>query len=86
MYHIDHLVWLSFRNYARLDFEPSSNLNVLVGPNAQGKSAILESIYLLATSKSHRTSRDTDMIALAEETARARADVARAWKTTCHWK
>jgi len=50
---------------------------VLVGRNAQGKSAVLEGIYLLATSKSHRTSRDMDMIALGEPWARVAAEVKR---------
>lgn len=67
----------NFRNYANLEFEPSEGLNILVGPNAQGKSAILEAIYLLATSKSHRTSRDMDLIRVGESMARACAEVAR---------
>lgn len=68
----------SFRNYESLTFEPSDGLNVLVGRNAQGKSGILEAIYLLATSKSHRTSRDMDMIRLGDPFARVVADVNRA--------
>src|ERR1035437_6158241 len=67
----------TFRNYIRLDFQPSSGLNILVGQNAQGKSAILEAVYALATSKSHRTSRDVDMIRLGEDIARVCADIAR---------
>lgn len=60
-----------------MGFYPSPDLNVLVGQNAQGKSAILESIYLLATSKSHRTSRDADMIRIGESAARVQADIKR---------
>lgn len=66
-----------FRNYASLDFHPGSGLNVLVGMNGQGKSAVLEAIYMLATSKSHRTSRDTDMIRLEKSSARSLAEVIR---------
>jgi len=66
-----------FRNYESLSFEPSKGLNVLVGRNAQGKSAILEAVYLLATSKSHRTSRDMDLIKLGEGSFRAIAEVRR---------
>lgn len=67
----------NFRNYTSLDFHPSRELNILVGANAQGKSAILEAIYVLATSKSHRTSRDMDLIRLGEDIARVTADVER---------
>lgn len=67
----------NFRNYISLEFEPFGGLNILVGPNAQGKSAILEAIYLLATSKSHRTSRDMDLIRVGENLARVCAEVVR---------
>jgi len=60
-----------------LTFEPSERLNVLVGRNAQGKSAILEAIYLLATSKSHRTSRDMEMVKLGAPFARVVAEIKR---------
>lgn len=68
---------VSFRNYESLRFDPSESLNVLLGRNAQGKSAILEALYLLATSKSHRTSRDMDMIRLADSSARVCAELNR---------
>ncbi len=50
---------------------------MLVGLNAQGKSAVLEALYLLATSKSHRTSRDMDMIRLGDPFSRVLAEVKR---------
>ena len=67
----------SFRNYTELDFTPSSGLNILVGENAQGKSNLLESIYLLTTTKSLRASRDSEMIQRGAEQAVASADVVR---------
>ncbi|NLN74916.1 MAG: DNA replication/repair protein RecF [Armatimonadetes bacterium] len=67
----------NFRNYESLSFEPFEGLNVLAGRNAQGKSAVLEAVYLLATSKSHRTSRDMDMIKLGEDSMRAAAELKR---------
>lgn len=79
--HITALRLANFRNYDRLDFQPAEGLNVIVGPNAQGKSALLESIYLLATSKSHRTSRDSEMIRIGEQFARACAEVNRSART-----
>ena len=67
----------NFRNYEKVEFRPSEGLNVLFGLNAQGKSAMLEAVYLLATSKSHRTSKDMDLIRLGETTARVYAEVNR---------
>ncbi|MFN3652271.1 MAG: DNA replication/repair protein RecF [Armatimonadota bacterium] len=58
-----HLTLQQFRNYPSLRQELSPSLNVFIGQNAQGKSNLLEAVYLLATSKSMRGSRDTEMIA-----------------------
>lgn len=57
------------RNYAQLDLEPAPGLNLLVGPNAQGKSNLLEAIGMLGTGKSFRTSREADVIAHGLELA-----------------
>jgi hypothetical protein len=51
-----------FRNYAELEIEPATGLNVFVGDNAQGKSNLLEGIAMLGTGKSFRTSRDADTV------------------------
>ena len=75
--YISTLSLANFRNYENLEFHPLSGLNILVGLNAQGKSAVLEAIYLLATSKSHRTSRDLDMIRLGENLTRVCAEIIR---------
>lgn len=75
--YIDTLRLSNFRNYEKLDFHPSSGLNLLIGRNAQGKSAVLEAIYFLATSKSHRTSRDMDLIRIGESNSRVFAEVNR---------
>jgi DNA replication and repair protein RecF len=52
----------NFRNYESLDFEPAAGLNVLVGPNAQGKSNLLEALAMLATGKSFRAHRESELI------------------------
>jgi DNA replication and repair protein RecF len=57
-----HLSLLQFRNYASLHQEFSPALNLLIGPNAQGKSNVLEAAYLLATSKSMRGNADVELI------------------------
>jgi DNA replication and repair protein RecF len=59
---LSHLVLANVRNYASLDFAPAPGLNVFVGPNAQGKSNLLESIALLGTGKSFRTSREGEIV------------------------
>ncbi len=51
-----------FRNYSELDIEPIEGVNILVGENAQGKSALVEAIYLLATSRSFRASNESEMV------------------------
>ncbi len=51
-----------YRNYSYLDISFDEKINIFYGDNAQGKTNILESIYLCATSKSHKSSKDRDMI------------------------
>lgn len=51
-----------FRNYSILDIKLNPKINVFVGNNAQGKTNIIESIYALAITKSHRTHVDTNLI------------------------
>lgn len=53
-----------FRNYNDLHLHFDSNLNIIYGDNAQGKTNILEAIYVCATTKSHRTSSSKEMIQL----------------------
>lgn len=52
--HLAHLRLRDFRNYARLDADFSPGFQLLLGDNAQGKTNILEAIYLLATLRSFR--------------------------------
>src|SRR5436309_16140435 len=66
---IRHLSLLHFRNYPALQHEFAPGLNLIVGPNAQGKSNLLEAVYLLATTKSMRGGRDSEMIAWDQNVA-----------------
>ena len=52
-----------FRNLASAEIELGPRLNVLQGDNGQGKTNLLEAVYVVATSKSFRTSRLADAIA-----------------------
>ena len=60
--YIDSLALQNFRNYEKLDMRFSDNINILYGDNAQGKTNILEAVFMSATTKSHRNSKDKDII------------------------
>lgn len=53
----------NFRNYELQKIDFDSGTNILYGDNAQGKTNILEAVYLSGTTKSHRGSKDQEMIA-----------------------
>lgn len=67
-----------FRNYSEQQLELTAPKTILLGDNAQGKSNLLESVELLATLKSHRTSRDRDLIQEGYPGAQVTATVERA--------
>ena len=58
-----------FRNYDTLKLEFDKGTNIFYGDNAQGKTNILEAIYLAGTTKSHRCSKDREMIRFHQEEA-----------------
>ena len=64
---IKQLKLKNYRNYDLLDLEFDSSTNIFYGDNAQGKTNILESIYLCGTTKSHRGTKDRDLIKFGEE-------------------
>ena len=69
---IQSLELSNFRNYSTLTMEFDSGTNILYGDNAQGKSNILEAIYVSATTKSHKSSKDKDIVNFKEEEAHIR--------------
>lgn len=64
---ITELQLMNFRNYTSLRLEPDEGLCVLTGNNAAGKTNILESIFLCALGRSHRTTRDAELIREGEQ-------------------
>ncbi|MDB5070725.1 MAG: replication/repair protein RecF [Candidatus Eremiobacteraeota bacterium] len=66
---VSHVRLGDFRNYESLDFAPAAGLNLLVGSNAQGKSNLLEAIAMLATGKSFRAHRESELIRNGAERA-----------------
>ncbi len=61
---------VNFRNYDNLELELSPNVNIIYGDNAQGKTNLLESIYFLAMTKSHRSFIDDNLIREGEKIAK----------------
>ncbi len=57
----------NYRNYHTLDLAFDSGTNIFYGNNAQGKTNLIESIYLCGTTKSHRGSKDKEIIQFGEE-------------------
>lgn len=69
---IKSLELADFRNYDSLHIDFSKGTNILYGDNAQGKTNILEAIFLSATTKSHKGSKDKDIIHFNKEEAHIR--------------
>src|SRR5215469_9914614 len=66
--HLSHLSLRNFRNYNQLDLTLQPGLFVLYGDNAQGKTNLLEAVYMLATGTSFHASSDREVVNwLAEE-------------------
>ena len=65
----------NFRNYEKLDISFDSETNIIYGDNAQGKTNILEAAYLSGTTKSHKGSKDKEMIRFGEDEAHIRTIV-----------
>ena len=71
--YISSLELADFRNIVSLHMEFSQGTNILYGENAQGKTNILESLYMISTTKSHRGVRDRDMIRFGMEESHIRS-------------
>lgn len=72
---IKDLVLNNYRNYKTCHLKFSPQITVLVGDNAQGKTNILEAIYLLSTGRSHRTSNDQDLIRFDQDFGLVKANI-----------
>lgn len=60
---IHKLTLTNFRNYEFCEFMPEKGINLIVGENAQGKTNLLEAVFLCCFGRSHRTSKEKEMIA-----------------------
>ncbi len=73
--YVESLALRNFRNYEALDIIFSDKINILYGDNAQGKTNILESIYLSATTRSHKRAKEKDIIRFGEEESHIRINI-----------
>lgn len=69
---IDSVEICNFRNYEKAKLEFHEKTNVLYGDNAQGKTNILESVFVCGTTKSHKGSKDRELIRVGQEEAHIR--------------
>lgn len=65
----------NYRNIKIIDLELSKGVNIFYGNNAQGKTNILEAIYICATGRSHRTHKDKELINFNKEEAHIRLEI-----------
>lgn len=68
--HIEQLQLTNYRNYEKLDISFDDKVNVIIGENAQGKTNLMEAIYVMAFTKSHRTPREKELIGWDKEYAK----------------
>ncbi|SJZ98238.1 DNA replication and repair protein RecF [Pilibacter termitis] len=72
---ISHLHLQNYRNYQEVELDFSPSINIFLGENAQGKTNLLESLYVLALTKSHRTNNEKELIYFKEKEARLTCEV-----------
>lgn len=65
--YIDRIFLKNYRNYSFLEASFNNGFNIIYGNNAQGKTNILEAIYLCTTGRSHRTNKDNELIRYGDE-------------------
>ncbi|MFM1653477.1 DNA replication/repair protein RecF [Brevibacillus sp. B_LB10_24] len=76
------LALTNYRNYGSLSLSFDERINLIVGNNAQGKTNLLESIYVLALAKSHRTAKDKELVSWSGDFAVIRGLVERRYGST----
>ncbi|WP_026568925.1 MULTISPECIES: DNA replication/repair protein RecF [Sediminibacillus] len=75
--HINQLALKNYRNYEQMQLTFDDKINVIIGENAQGKTNLMEAIYVLAFAKSHRTPRDKELVQWEKEYAKIEGNVSK---------
>jgi len=66
-----------YRNYEQLSIKTDHQVNLFIGANAQGKTNLLEAIYVLALTRSHRTHKDKELITWQADDAEVEGEIER---------
>jgi len=72
---INSIILENFRNYKNLELDFDDSRNIIVGENAQGKTNLIEAIYLTAFAKSFRTSNSADLVMFGEKSSRVCTEI-----------
>lgn len=72
---IESIELRNYRNYKELHMEFNQGTNILYGDNAQGKTNILEAVYVCCTSKSHKSAKDRDIIRFDQDESHIKLQV-----------
>lgn len=72
---IESIELKNYRNYKELHMEFNQGTNILYGDNAQGKTNILEAVYVCCTSKSHKSAKDKDIIRFNQDESHIKLQV-----------
>lgn len=75
--HIKQLNLKNYRNYEQTDITFDGNMNVIIGENAQGKTNLMESMYVLSFSRSYRTPRERELIMWGKDFAKIEGNIVR---------
>lgn len=67
--YLDKIKLRNYRNYANELFSLSPGMNIIIGDNGEGKTNLLEAVYLLSTTRSHRNENDRELILFNEDFA-----------------
>lgn len=73
--YIKRLQLENFRNYEKLDVDFEKGTNIILGENAQGKTNLIEAIYMMGFARSFRTTKDLELVRFGEDSARLVADI-----------
>lgn len=81
--YIKELSLNNFRNYEEVVIPFNKNINIITGKNGQGKTNIIEGIYILSRGKSFRTSKDSEMINFEKDYFRVKGDFKKEERNLC---
>lgn len=72
---VESIRLINIRNYRNINLSFNKNINIFIGKNGQGKTNLLEAIYMCSNGRSFRTNRDSDIINFAKNEAYIGADI-----------